>query len=402
MRLTSLLTKSLFFLGVAAATILAMIHFGLIDTASIRLAVDHGQNWLLLAFGLGLAATAINLWRYAKLLALLRVDLPLGSVAAATSVSLFVGQWLPGSMAISEMVRLGLMVGATKVPKANKVLHESWNTSQGHGGGAPAGELTTPDATSGIKARIFVASFLDRACGLVLFMTVGTTGCLVAIMDNVTQSAKPTTATHETTLLLALTSVGLLGVIALVALPWLAKHPAVLKTLERQSQMWLSTSRAGTKLFGQGIAALKRVTVPLASPDFNYRGFLSSLAISSLSSLALVGLFWACAKAVGFPMTYLQVAAVFPFLALAQLLPIGFGGIGGHQLVAVALFQAFSLDAKGVATVSLVAGIVPLVLNAVIGLFFLKTSATQVRAILKRAESGSPLATAEDAGHTQL
>jgi uncharacterized membrane protein YbhN (UPF0104 family) len=78
---------------------------------------------------------------------------------------------------------------------------------------------------------------------------------------------------------------------------------------------------------------------------------------------------------------------VFPFLAIAQLLPIGFAGIGGHQLVAVALFQAFSLEASGVATVSLVQGLVSLILNTVVGVFFFQTSAHQVKAILQRPDA---------------
>jgi uncharacterized membrane protein YbhN (UPF0104 family) len=361
MKPTQMVLKSLGFLCLAAFIVAAMVYFGLVDVAALSAALRDGHRWLALAFALGFFATFVNLWRYSKLLLLLRVHLPFRSVAAATSVSLFVGQWLPGSMAVSEMVRLGLMVGAER----------GHNTNQ------------APEEGTGGKARIFVASFLDRACGLIIFMTVGTVGCLVSLGLEAVKGQGSVPA-HELTLLGGLVVFGLTGISLLLALPWLAKHPATVVALERQIQRWKSRSGHLGRLLGSTMTVLSKVTAPMASKDFSYSGFFSALAISCLSSLSLVGLFWACAQAVGFPMTYLQVAAVFPFLAIAQLLPIGFGGIGGHQLVAIALFQAFSLEAKGVATVSLVAGLVPLLLNAVVGVWFLRTSSHQLRAILSR------------------
>ena len=379
MKPASLILKSLSFLVLAVVTVAAMTYFGLIDLDSLRQALVHGQRWLFVAFALGLGAACINLWRYARLLELLQVLVPFRGVAAATSVSLFVGQWLPGSMAVSEMVRLGLMVGAEKL---NAGAARQADTD-------PSGRAR-PDRPSGNKARIFVASFLDRACGLIVFMTVGSTACLAALGLEAQRGSGDLPA-HELSLLGGLIIFGVCGTSALLSLPWLAKHPAVLRSLEAQSVRWLATSNRSGRLLGRFMGVLRKVTAPMADPAFTYRGFASALAISSMSSLSLVGLFWACAQAVGFPMTYLQVAAVFPFLAIAQLLPIGFGGIGGHQLVAVALFQAFSLDARGVATVSLVAGVVPLVLNAAVGVFFLHTSAGQVKAILQRAGTDVPL-----------
>jgi uncharacterized membrane protein YbhN (UPF0104 family) len=367
----SLAIKSLAFLALAAVIVFAMVRFELINLESLRSAFVNGRHWISLSFGLCLLATVVNLWRYKRLLNLLGVNVPFRGAAAATSVSLFIGQWLPGSMAISEMVRLGLMMGASRMSMQN---------------GASQNNPLDPAASlvAGPRARIFVSSFLDRACGLTVFMSVGTVACAIALLG---AASTGTVAPHELTILGGMLLFGTFGAAALLCLPWLAKHPATLRALERHNERWSSSSGKAGQLVGRVIAALKKITAPMADPAFTYQGFLGALAISLMSSLSLVGLFWCCSKAVGFEMSYLQVAAVFPFLAIAQLLPIGFGGIGGHQLVAIALFQAFSLNPTGVATASLLAGVVPLVLNAAVGMLFLPTSAGQVRAILQKAEA---------------
>jgi uncharacterized membrane protein YbhN (UPF0104 family) len=364
----AIILKSLAFVLLAAAIVAAMIRFGLIDVTSLILAFDHGKPWLALAFSFGLLSALINLWRYMRILRLMAVDIPFRGAAAATSVSLFVGQWLPGSMAVSEMVRLGLMMGAGKIHS---------NT----GSTAPSPEK--PLVTS-IKARIFVASFLDRACGLILFLTVGTVACALSL---VTASQASSLAAHEFTILGLLMCFGVVGAVTLLTLPWLAKHPAVLRTLETQAARWHQHAGKLGPPLAKIILTVRKITGPMADESFTYGGFYRALAISSMSSLLLVGAFYTCSMAVGFNMSYVQIAAVFPFLAIAQLLPIGFAGIGGHQLVAVALFQAFSLEASGVATVSLVQGLVSLILNTVVGVFFFQTSAHQVKAILQRPDA---------------
>lgn len=368
MNFKAIILKALAFVSLAVAIVFAMIKFGLIDVTSLMVAFDHGKPWLALAFSLGLISALINLWRYMRILRLMDVDIPFRGAAAATSVSLFVGQWLPGSMAVSEMVRLGLMMGAGKIHS---------NT----GSAAPAGERSL---VTSVKARIFVASFLDRACGLILFLTVGTVACALSLVT-ATQSAS--LAAHELTILGMLLCFGIAGAATLLSLPWLSKHAAVLRTLESQAERWQQHAGKLGRPLAKIILTVRKITEPMADESFTYGGFYRALAISSLSSLLLVGGFFTCSRAVGFDMSYVQIAAVFPFLAIAQLLPIGFAGIGGHQLVAVALFQAFSLEASGVATVSLVQGLVSLILNTVVGVFFLQTSAHQVKAILQRPEA---------------
>ena len=344
-------------MGLAAATVYAMIHFGLIEVDSLLQAFQKGSPWLAAAFLLGLFSTLVNLVRYSKLLRLLGINISGKSTIAATSVSLFAGQWLPGSMAVSEALRVGLMVGATR--------------------------LADTSLEAGAKARIFVASFLDRACGLIVFLSIGSLASAVALGLG-SHAANDELAKHEFSILVGLMILGFCGAASLLSLPWLAKHPKPLALLNKMLLNLENHSGLLGKMFHRILMLLKQVTGPMTESSFTQMGFYKALSVSAVSNVACIFLFLACAKAVGSEMTFLQVAAVFPFLALAQILPIGFGGIGGHQLVAVALFQAFTLDASGVATVSLLQSVVSFLINSFIGVFFLQTSAKQLKAILKK------------------
>ena len=52
--------------------------------------------------------------RYFSLLRIFKINTDFHNVTAATFVSNGIGQWLPGSMAFIEVIRIGLMLGAEK------------------------------------------------------------------------------------------------------------------------------------------------------------------------------------------------------------------------------------------------------------------------------------------------
>lgn len=361
------LAKALFFVSLAGALIWFMVHFGLIDFQALDQAVRQGQEWLLVTFGLALLSFSINLWRYDRVLSLLSVTVRFRNSATATSVSLFAGQWLPGSLAVSEALRMGLMIGAGK-------LHEKKTENQSHYG------------EGSLRSKLFLASFIDRSCGLIVFMGTGSLACLYFLLARFSEFSA-----GDKAVLVFLVGLGFSGSTFLMSVPWLGRHDFFFSFLDKiESKVTAPQrdplpSKLATRLVVNFVDVARRLLKPLRNSSFSYAGFGRALAISMISNMAVVMTFYTSSLAIGFSIEPLQVAALFPFLTITQLLPIGFGGLGGQQLLAAAVFQIFALDPTRVATVSLLQGATLFVLNSVVGLLFLQGSAQQVKAILSRA-----------------
>jgi len=69
---------------------------------------------------------------------------------------------------------------------------------------------------------------------------------------------------------------------------------------------------------------------------------------------------------------------------LAGLLPLGFAGIGGYQLVMASIFGIFSVSPAVVASAGVLQSALSLLVNSLLGLLFARVCSGQIRAILKR------------------
>ena len=91
--------------------------------------------------------------------------------------------------------------------------------------------------------------------------------------------------------------------------------------------------------------------------------------------------------AIGQPISLSAIIAVFPVMSVLTLLPLGFAGVGGQQLVAIALFDIFLLSPTAVSSASLLQNIIFIIDNTLLGLLFAHLSASHIKAILRKSSS---------------
>src|SRR4051794_33698281 len=87
---------------------------GLLDVKDIGGALAKNPRIIAWIVGLQIVGQLTMLMRYKLLLNGLGIKIRFAHVTAATFVSNAVGQWLPGSLAFIELLRIGLMIGAGK------------------------------------------------------------------------------------------------------------------------------------------------------------------------------------------------------------------------------------------------------------------------------------------------
>lgn len=352
------------FVLLSAVTLYLMYRYGFLDFSYIVDAFQHGKRWVLAAFCAQIVLAVCGVMRYRSLLQVFHVNTKLSHVSAASLVSTAVGQWAPGSLAVMELLRVGLMIGADK-----HAVQQGFQNSA---------EL----AKFGVRARITAASLFDRLLGFCLILAMGSVVSFFLLFS------ESLTAQREH-LLLALGVGSAFGAIFILALPTLSRSrwPSVqiVRLLvqlrkSRQQPLILKFYRILFKFFKK-LNALKRTIAHAPRHPKSYLlPMLWSIGVSLSSCFAL----FFSSFAIDRPISFLAILAVFPVQAVSTLLPIGFAGVGGQQLVAVALFDIFSLDAASVASASLLQNIIYILVNTVLGLLFAHLSATQIRAIFAR------------------
>jgi uncharacterized membrane protein YbhN (UPF0104 family) len=333
---TSSLFKALMLLAVSVLTIVSLIHYGLVQPEILSLSFQTGARWLCLAAALHVVAQVCALFRYIFILHSLSIPVNYKSVATASFVGTAAGQWLPGSMAFVEALRIGILLSSfdKNHPSQLSFSFES-------------------------LGRLAIAGFCDRAMGMALFLMSG--GSILVGFG-------------------FLWGVGalLLGLV-LALLPLLLPNRSIQKlglAIQRTS------SQKSPGRIRQLILSVCQVLQTYQKVRILPRDFFGAILFSSLSNLLLVLSYGLYARSIGFEMPYFNIAAVLPFIGIASLIPMGFGGIGGYQVAAVGLFHLFALNPSSVATNSLLQGTMALLIQTALGFLFLGFSFDQVRRTL--------------------
>ena len=121
----------------------------------------------------------------------------------------------------------------------------------------------------------------------------------------------------------------------------------------------------------------------IAEGSRHLHAFLTPVLFSTVSLVTSSLSLYFASHATGETIGVFATLAAFPVIAISQLLPIGFGGMGGYQLVAVAVFGVFGMNAASVSSASLLQNGLFLMQNTLLGLLFAHLSASQIRAILQ-------------------
>lgn len=343
----------MFFFGALALALLRGL--GLLNTRLLLEAFAGGFVWLLLIVGALILMAALGILRYAYLLRAAGLRVRTRDVAAATLVSQAVGQWAPGSMAVTELIRFGLMA----VP------------------GVPAGA-----AQGGRGGRVGLASLVDRTVGLGVMFIVGSISATVVYFFDGANTRFPA-------LLCSLAAGSFFGGLLLCALPFLGRF-ARLKTLtayigrdsgdnaSRQNQGWLRVVRG--KLI-EGLGSFMEAANAFASrPGALGVPLLLSIAVSLINPATV----YLSTIAVGRPVPYPVVLAALPLTFLGILLPIGFAGFGGQQLIAAGVFGVFGVDPESIVAASLLQNTMVLAVHTLLGVSSAGLSAGRIRELFRR------------------
>lgn len=343
------LLKTLVFISLAFLFLFMMHRFGFLRWSDITQAfARHPKTLIGVCLVQGVTAVVMML-RYWKLLNLFGVASDLRHSSAATFVSTAFGQWFPGSMAVVEMMRVGLMFGV-----GSKNTHS-------HAGMA-----------SGVKARLAIVSIVDRLVG---FFGILFTGLIAS----------------GATLLFAVRDVGvaslflfsLLGVLGLVALPFTARQAWVKEFLRKgTSKVTHSEGVRSLTKWNQVLQHVESLRHDIEAGTRHPLRLVGPVLLSMLSLLLTSASLFMAARALSESLDFFQILCVFPIVSLASVLPLGFAGIGGYQLVMASVFGVFAVSPSVVASAGLLQSALLLLVNSLLGLAFLPSCSRQVRQAL--------------------
>ena len=364
--------KTLVFIGFGGAVLYAMAHFDLFDMTYLARAFQTGSTYVALTIASLVTLLFLNVARYLVLLRVFKLNIAFKNSAAATCVSMAAGQWLPGSMAVAEVLRVGLMMGALK--KVDSSLH---------GGGAG---ISSP------RSRIAVASFVDRAIGLFVIFAVG---ALVSSALVFQQLNTPTLKTVEFYGLCSLAVFTIFASVGVALLPVLARWE-ILRSLSGKVRSSIEAKQHSSsdvevrffyiifnfllKVFSAGSS----LRASLVEGTSNPTKLLAPILVSVSALFFLILSFYLSSLAIGNEMSLFAISAAFPVLALSQLLPIGIGGIGGQQLIAVAVFNVFGISANIVSSASLLQSGLWLLVVTGFGILFARVGMKQIKAAISQ------------------
>ncbi|MEY4065283.1 MAG: hypothetical protein RIR26_1491 [Pseudomonadota bacterium] len=339
------LIKTVILVSVAITFLYFMDRAGLLKWSAILSAFRNHPYEILAVAILQILTAVVMMIRYGKLLHLFGIDAGWRQVAAATFVSQALGQWFPGSLAIIEVLRVGLMSGAR--PSSEAALK---NTGQ----------------ASGLKARLAIVSLVDRLVGFLGILLAGFFSCVIVFYR------MPDRALSVSTGVLALGLFSGLGVVLLLGLPFAVRFPPLVRALKMSPKEAHAARAESAGLVRRLVfhAAAVRHDIEAGTRHPLRLLFPIFLSVSSMlltsASLSFAG------ASLSVDLDFSQIVCVFPMVALAGLLPLGFAGMGGYQLVLASVFSLFAVPPSFVASAGVLQSAVLLVVNTLLGLLFVR------------------------------
>lgn len=354
--MTSSVFRSIALIFLAVLFLYYMQRFGFLRWAEIVSAFVAHPKTIVGVCAVQVAMAVVMMFRYWRLLGVFGVQTELRHASSATFVSTALGQWFPGSLAVTEVLRVSLMFGSDFAQQSKD----------------------TPKQFE-VKSRLAIVSLVDRLVGFLGILLMGALFSgysLVKMLD--AQGA-------EFEGVAALFVLSSSGVLVLVSLPFLVRARLIRKWTRSPKQChsgqksvlfrWYFLLFQRLEVFRHDIEAGTRHPSRLVLP----------VLISILSLLLAATTLYLSARALSVRLDFLQIICVFPVISVAALLPLGFAGIGGYQLVMASVFGIFSVPPAAVASAGVLQSALSLLMCTLLGLLFWKVSSRQVRAIFRNA-----------------
>jgi len=299
-------------------------------------------------------------FRFHRLLALFSVQASFKDALISGLVSQALGQWMPGSMAVGEVLRFGLMTGLA--PKQNPV-----------GPGLSA---------TGVKSRIGMASLLDRFLGFGSMLSLGGLAAFALILQG-----KESVGASPTIPLLSAISLALGAAILtapLLSRSFIHRLPAFFrKAAAEETTPGTDSSPRRNSLIPRTMRWFRMMVETLGTSttrrNWAVIPLLSSVGIAIFNPLS----FYLSALAIGRPIPFPIILAAAPFTYIAVFLPLGFAGYGGQQLVVAGVFALLGVSPETVVATSLLQTTIVLAVQTFLGGAGAVLSLDRLRAILK-------------------
>ncbi len=314
-------------IGVGSLWILHRL--GYLNLEPIGAAFRQGGPWIGLAVASLLGLLLVSAYRFHLLIKAFGTAASFRDVLAANLVGQAVGQWLPGSVAMTEILRFALMAGRTEEENPD-----------------------VPLSGSGPKGRLGLAIIIDRLLGIgVMFAVGGLAGFYLLARNKIGR-------VFDIAILVLSAVVLALGLIISAApfspnrrLQRLAGRMAGLNPAIASGNITAGSPprpifrRAAWEIF-RLLETLKELQ---AGENHGSVLLLLSLAAAVFNPLTL----YFAARAAGVPLSFPVILASIPLTAAAILLPTGFAGFGGPQLLAAGVFRLLGADPGAAVTACL-------------------------------------------------
>jgi uncharacterized protein (TIRG00374 family) len=304
--------------------------------------------------------------RYFSLLKIFQIHAAFKNVLASNYVSLAIGQWFPGALAVIEVLRIALMLGshnkAANINESNKIIDGI--------------EQALTDLS--LKSKLAAVSLMDRLIGFIVMLFIGCITILFLYFKSVYQNP----GNLNNLLLFLLFNFSLF--VLMLTLPFLAKSKFFRKTITRIETLCIVTFRKGilNKIFRKFFNELNSLFDVLTLGIKKVTLFWVPLILSFVSFM-LMGLgLYLSGVAISASIPFSAILSVISILSLASLLPIGLGGMGGMQIVAILVFSIFNVSPQHASSAQLLQTAISLIAITFMGLLFAKFSSAQICKVL--------------------
>ncbi|APJ02503.1 lysylphosphatidylglycerol synthase domain-containing protein [Silvanigrella aquatica] len=349
------------------------IHFmysnNIIDVKNLLKAFESHKKLILLVAFIQILNCLFMTFRYFSLLKIFKIKVDFQNVVAATFVSNGIGQWLPGSMAFIEVLRIGLMLGADKDYnfKANQI---------------EKSEVKENLEELAIRSKLAAVSIMDRLIGLLVMLIFGL--IMTALIYLKTEQGSIASSN-----LIAFFIVTFLFFIFLLALPLFSGRQFFRKLFTRIERIVLSYLRNSflnkliRKLFVETNSLLDALALGSRKISYFWKPVFFSIICLLLASS---GMFFS-GMAISGRVPFEAILATMSILSIASILPIGLAGMGGMQIIAAIVFSLFEISSQNAVSAQLLQTAVNLLAISLMGILFARLSAKQIRAIVLSKKS---------------
>ncbi|MES2614706.1 MAG: lysylphosphatidylglycerol synthase domain-containing protein [Bdellovibrionota bacterium] len=366
--------KSAVLILISAIIIYFMSKNNLLQISSLKIAFVKNPKILYLIFFLQIFSCILMTLRYFSILKIFDIHVDFKNVTAATFVSNGLGLWLPGSMAFIEIIRIGLMLGAeNKVLLNTQTQIEEKNLNKN--------PVTNNKEQLSLRSRLTTVSLFDRLIGLWCMLFVG----LCVLGYHLLFSFQKITNSYQHIGIISIFIFTFLLLIFITFLPYFSKNIITRKIVTHIERLFLTFFRRGLlhKLFKKIFFEIGAIFDAIAIGGKKLNKFFLPSAYSFLCVFIQAISVYYAALAISSFIPFSAILATISIVAVATLVPMGFGGIGGVQFVAAISMSFFGVIPHSAASAQLLQTAINLLSISFAGIFFSKITSKQIKSMLK-------------------